>query len=381
MVDEAEFLGLVEQIYAAAADPGCWQGAVDALTARFPGGLGLIMHHDTGRGAGTWPVTSSNWDPHSVALYGQHYGGLNPWMKNVKKRPLGLSVPAEFMFDRASLLKTEFYQDYLRPLDLMSGVGVTLHHDQSLFIVATVLYPEQTAENESENVAFLQRLAPHLRRAVEVNRRLDRANVTGRAAEATLDRLTIGVAIVDHAARLVFHNKAAGEIFAAHDGLKLDRQGILSAAAPDEAKRLGRAIQEAAGTPQRAAPCSHSTARISRPSERTSYSVLVTPIGTGPDFAAGQKGLAAVLITDHDRGRAPSAEELAALFRITQAEGRVLRLLVDSHDAKEIARILNISEFTVRTHIKNMLAKTDCSRQADLLRAVAEHPLWILAGN
>jgi DNA-binding CsgD family transcriptional regulator len=297
------------------------------------------------------------------------------------KRPVGLSVPAEFMFERAGLLKTEFYRDYLRPLGLMSGVGVTLHHDRNLFIVASVMYPERTAENEGENVALLQRLAPHLRRALEVNRRLERANVTGRAAEATLDRLAIGVVIVDHSARSVFHNRAASEILGGNDGIRLDRQGVVAAEVPDEARWLRRAIGEAVEALRGGLPCSNSTSRISRPSGKTSYSVLVTSIRARRDFAVSPQGLVAVLITDHDRGRAPPAEELASLFRITPAEGRVLRLLVESHEAKEVARILNISELTVRTHIKNMLAKTDCSRQADLLRAVAEHPLWILDQN
>jgi DNA-binding CsgD family transcriptional regulator/PAS domain-containing protein len=377
-VDESQLLGLVERIYAAASDPALWQEAVDALTAQFPGGRGMILHHDTGRGAGLFAVNSSNSDENWVAAYGHHYAALNPWMKSVMRRPVGLSVPAEFMFHRAGLLKTEFYQDYLRPQDLMSGIGVTLHNDRNLFIAASVLYPEQTAECETENVALLQRLAPHLRRALEVNRRLERANIHDRAAEAALERLAIGVVIVDDSARTVFHNKAAAEILEAQDGLKLDRHGAISAENSDETKWLHRAVLDSVQVLRNAAPCASSTARIMRPSGKTSYSVLVTPIKAGLDLATSRKGLAAILITDHDRGRAPPAKEIASLFGITQAEGRVLHLLAESHEAKDVARILNISELTVRTHIKNMLAKTDHSRQADLLRELAEHPIWIL---
>jgi DNA-binding CsgD family transcriptional regulator/PAS domain-containing protein len=373
MVSDSRFVDIVELIYAAAADPAGWQAAIDAISGEFPGGLGLIMHHDTGRGAGTWPSISSNWNPEMVESYGRYYGMLNPWMKNVGKRPVGLSVPAEFMFSREDLLRTEFYNDYLKPIDLMSGVGVTLHHDRSLFIVATVLYPERTAESERDNVELLQRLSLHIRRAMQVNRRLSRANVSNFAAEAALDRIAIGVAVVDHESRIVFANRAADGIFKENDGLSLDRHGGVSARAPEEAKSIHAAVAKACRVSKGGLIQARPSSRISRPSGKTAYSVLVTPV-------RAERGvdLAIILITDHERGRLPAADDLAPAFGITPAEAKVLRLLVDGHDVKATAGILGITEMTVRTHVKNMFAKMDCTRQTDLVRQVAQHGIWIL---
>ncbi len=42
---------------------------------------------------------------------------------------------------------------------------------------------------------------------------------------------------------------------------------------------------------------------------------------------------------------------------LTAKEKEVFNLLIDNYDTKEIARILNISEKTVRNHISNVICK------------------------
>jgi DNA-binding CsgD family transcriptional regulator len=55
-------------------------------------------------------------------------------------------------------------------------------------------------------------------------------------------------------------------------------------------------------------------------------------------------------------------------YGITPAESRVLMMNVQGMSAVDAAEALGISEMTVKTHLKNLFAKTGAHRQSDLVR-------------
>lgn len=61
---------------------------------------------------------------------------------------------------------------------------------------------------------------------------------------------------------------------------------------------------------------------------------------------------------------------LAALFGLTATEQRVALLLAQGWDAAEIARQLQVQVNTVRSHIKQLLTKSDTRRQAEFVARV-----------
>jgi hypothetical protein len=68
---------------------------------------------------------------------------------------------------------------------------------------------------------------------------------------------------------------------------------------------------------------------------------------------------------------------VATLLPIDRGE----RLLAQGLGAKEAADMLGISEPTVRTHLQHMFAKTDTTRQTDLLRLLRNSTPPIQAGG
>ncbi|HZY16119.1 MAG TPA: LuxR C-terminal-related transcriptional regulator, partial [Ramlibacter sp.] len=66
-------------------------------------------------------------------------------------------------------------------------------------------------------------------------------------------------------------------------------------------------------------------------------------------------------------GGLATARSVAALFALTPAEVRVLGGLLDGATPAAIARGAGSALATVRTHISNILAKTDTAGQAELL--------------
>jgi len=80
---------------------------------------------------------------------------------------------------------------------------------------------------------------------------------------------------------------------------------------------------------------------------------------------------AILLMTPVDRAKVATAEVLQGLFDLTPAEARVARAIAEGATIAEIAPAAGITEATVRTHLKAVLAKTGVHRQAELAALLA----------
>ncbi len=73
----------------------------------------------------------------------------------------------------------------------------------------------------------------------------------------------------------------------------------------------------------------------------------------------------------------PRSEELRILFGLTEREARVAVLLLDGRTGREIARELDVGFETARSHVKHVLRKMGCPRQAAAVLALATSPATI----
>lgn len=101
------------------------------------------------------------------------------------------------------------------------------------------------------------------------------------------------------------------------------------------------------------------------------FAFAFSPLRIGDSATQG-----AVLVTTEKR-RVCEALSLWAYGRVqglTATEIRVLEELATGHEPKSVAGRLNVSVTTIRTHIKSMLEKTDCSSMRDLLLRISRLP-------
>jgi DNA-binding CsgD family transcriptional regulator len=62
--------------------------------------------------------------------------------------------------------------------------------------------------------------------------------------------------------------------------------------------------------------------------------------------------------------------QIAQRFGLTPIEGEVAFLLAQGHNISQISELRNVSRETVRTQVKKILQKSNCTRQADLVRII-----------
>lgn len=77
-------------------------------------------------------------------------------------------------------------------------------------------------------------------------------------------------------------------------------------------------------------------------------------------------------LTDGVRAKELRLAALASRCGLTPAESKVLGLLARSKPPAEVATALRITIHTVRTHVKKILEKTECTRMVDLVLLLAE---------
>jgi len=77
---------------------------------------------------------------------------------------------------------------------------------------------------------------------------------------------------------------------------------------------------------------------------------------------------AAIFVAMAARPQPPSEAALAALFDLTPAEARLFATLASTGSLSETATGLGIGLGTARTHLLRLFAKTETTRQAELLR-------------
>ena len=88
------------------------------------------------------------------------------------------------------------------------------------------------------------------------------------------------------------------------------------------------------------------------------------------------------MLISFERSRIAEALSVHAHARehgLTMREQQVLAALCDGLRAKEIAVRLEIGEATVRTHLKNVKAKTGCTSIVDIVKQVSRLPPMVRA--
>lgn len=186
---------------------------------------------------------------------------------------------------------------------------------------------------------------------------LNREN--GVIGAAALDRLPVGVLVVDAEARVVFMNRHGAEIVGRKDGLWMDGTGICRANSTTESSQLRKLIEESA---QDAGELHHEAAlRLSRPSLLRPLSVVVSRLEEDHLSDLKDKVRVMILVADPESPSTLSAPTIARLFGLTNAEAVLSKALAEGQRLEEAAVAAGITVSSARTYLKRIFDKTGTS--------------------
>ena len=368
---------LIEQIYSTVADSGRWPEVIVRI-ADYLGAVGgmVLSMSPEGRVRAVYGRLSEE----RAKIYEQHYV-WNPWALVMRDVPTEKVVVANDHLPPGAIFKTAHYADVLAP----QGIANALQTKHKALLRGGgyggfgFYLPSGGSDHTEHLAARLQRLVPHLGRALDVTMEMGRVAGGPQQLAAVLNIMPNAALLLDARGHIIHANLAAESLLGAGDGLSFDRDGRLQLAAvlPTESGALTRALALALDVAAGASIALAEPVRITRPSGAAPLVVIPIPLPP-PAFALWElsdTGRVLVLIVDPSAQSGSAASILRKAFGLTATEARVAALVGSGLGGPQTARALGIAPATVKTHLARCFEKIGIRSQVQLAQIIASLPV------
>jgi DNA-binding CsgD family transcriptional regulator len=359
---------IIDDLYAGTLDESAWKRA-------------LIGTADLVRGAATFvfcinPSTNVilrdevyRFDPVAVIEYRSHWFSEDIRVAASFTVPIGQASFEERLMPIKQWTDSAVYNDFLVPYDSPWFLAFALHSTPTKVVNFSINSTRIRGPFNEHDARRIQPLIPHIKRALEIKDRLEFAQVQRSTLNRSLDSLSFGVLVLDKAGHILEASAIARELLGNQSGLGLNSDGTVWLREP-AGKQFNAWIHTGIPPVEPADGLLHARRENARP-----LSVTVTRL---PDpveswFGTGQPSWM-LLLFDPDRELPTSTALIARDLGLSAREAEIATLLVSGYGVSVIARRLNISVHTARTHLKTIFAKTGSRSQTELILRIRSGP-------
>jgi DNA-binding CsgD family transcriptional regulator len=293
-------------------------------------------------------------DPAALKAYEAYYSKVNPWLRNPKLFPPGAVMIGEEIVTFDKLRRTEFHHDFGKPSHVEHTLGCNLSNEENAIAYLSLNRRAALGMFQEDELHLMRALAPHLRRAARVGGRVALLHSTNQ----TLSAMAGAVLVIDRRLRILEANADAegmlrsGQLLCAREGT-LDASEINCAALVRLANGLSdtETLQDASGQ---------------------EFVIRAVPLALGGPLHTGGRTLLMVRVPGT---QPPSVKrQLAVQFELTEAEIRLIDVLLTSRTLANAADTIGISVNTAKTHLARIFRKTGTSGQRQLVQLILGIP-------
>jgi DNA-binding CsgD family transcriptional regulator len=366
---------LVGEIYDCCLNPAGWVAALTQITIAFDAAYTAISLGDPHSlvGGGNMAATSP-WDVMRLRELNEVYGveGV-PGLREVALG--GIDEPRSTLSQMSELEfhQSEFYQHWVKPQGLREAcVTKFAHTEDRIGIMAQITANNRDIITQSDR-DFIALISPHVRRAALIGDLLNHQRIVVESYQAALQSLITPIILTDANQKINFANCSAetllsdGSIIASQSGRLMVRSSVAERALIDAIARTANTGQELGRRGIGIPLSTHLTAPDSVPSI-----AYVMPLAGNAERSVFGQSTAAVFISMTTSANPPPEAALVALFDLTPTEAKVMCRLGTSQDLPLIAREMDVSINTLKTHVARVYQKTNTRKQADIVRLVNE---------
>lgn len=357
-------LPLVHAIHAAGVGMADWPAVLDALRHHLEAQVITLALHEFATGAET-PLFEAPADA-QFSRDMAAFAARNPWFLASDEYRDGRVMTGDELIAPADLRRTDFYRGFLEPRNLLHRLcGVVARRSGAAHVLSAYRTAGQPPFGPRERTD-LELLVGHVALALQCQWRWQEADDLAHALLGLSDRDANAALLVTAQGELVYRNPAADRLLEHGIGLRLDGGRLVAASTADRRlladtiARMARPDDSVAATP----------AVVTLACPPPAPPVIVIVRAAGPVFRAdalARRGLAMIAVRGTHAVHDPASCAFARRYDLTAAQAKVSALVFAGQSLSSIAQSLNVSENTVRSHLKQIFQKTDTHGQMDLV--------------
>lgn len=391
---ESDLLALVGTIHEVPFAEHGWATVASKLEELYSGcALSLVVPLEAGSSVADAVRTnvateqiSLEWHAPSVTpefteLFVQHFrvAPANPYLepRAFAPSPASVHLSSELAHPR-DVTRSAMYNEWMKPQGLSSAVGLVAYLEENgrpdmpaLHLFRRVGRREFIASERRT----LSLLVPHIRQAIHSRWRVAALEAERTAFADVLDRLTIGVILLDSRGRMCGANQAAEAILRSGHGINyVDSR--LAADKPQTTRQLQHLVREAGSTARGMGTGGGGSILLPR-QNAPSLAVIVAPLrAAGAELREASP--AVIVFLTNPALDPPTVEEvLRSLHDLTPREAQLARGLADGWSLNDAARHLGTTISTERKRLSAIFQKTRTDRQATLVKLVLTHAMHV----
>lgn len=338
--------------------------ALGMLSERFHCRATALLSLNSSNPAADVAISTGAFDEAARRRYAADFAALDPAPAAFARLSMGRASTTDRILSGHIHRKSPFLHEFFRPLGLTETLGGRLRTDTGRFELIGLQRGDDRARFDDAEIADLERVMPHISRALQIRRAFRGLQDKLLGLEAAVERLPAGVALLDGKSSALFVNHAMAAIASCDDGLVLDRKGSPIATASDARRRMAELVNDVtkggAG----------GVFRVPRPSGLPSYAALVAPWPES-GLPRAREGTRGVLVIIHDPAASQTLappDVLQAALGLPKGAAQLVAAMVADYDLKRFAEREGITIHTARFHLRTALQRTGTRNQADLVR-------------
>ena len=370
---------LILDVYDTVADPSRWQGVLDKFAASLDA-KGFVIFELHGYGNERELSASHFSSFHQIDLLQAYIDEYRDWelIDQDTFEAHSLASDSIDLIDDSVLAKSD--EDLFRIPNVAQLLDYGIRHrhagllnkdnkTRSRFSVQLAADRGRLTAMERER---MRNVLPHIAKALDLGRPALKLAAEHRSMVEAMDRLRIGVCVLDAQGRAVVTNSEFDRQTDIYGAFRTDHSGKLKLHDDADHGRFATLLQDAANHGRFGARPRKEAVSVSRNGEAAVLSIEIAPVQHVAEI--GSSRLGGVIVYSLDTSRPVSCDPtlIRHVYGLTGAETSLIEMVSGGLTNAEIADHRSRSVATVNAQVKSLLAKTQCTNRTQLVRLLMD---------
>lgn len=275
----------------------------------------------------------------------------------------------EAVVTKQELHASQYFQHFLKPLDIYFGLGIRIGGDPDSLSVASFHRGRNGRGFDADDIALVKALQPHLCNTFAIHQRLHRSESEAQSLRRILDGARVGMMVLDIECSILRCNVRAKSLLSQAGAFGASTDAKPAFTRPVRQKIAALVVDTLLG----GAGATRSM-RIDESTGQTSKAIVLHMHPLPSALYGKRRKPPHVLVHVSSLRQSGNAQHHIGILRpvlgLTQAEARIAIALREHVDVERAAGAIGIATGTARSHLKRIYQKLGIERQGALLQLV-----------